>query len=423
MMTWSKRILLAGFTAAVPACSTSAGDATGAAGPSAQDAASMQSGPCVLIDADAEAGVESCTAPPDGLPDDLFCTGLYVNRDPSRLSPCVMPYTPGVVFWSDGAEKHRYLYLPPSSVIDTSVMDSWVFPVGTRAWKDFRVDGVLVETRIFWKTSPTNWASGTYVWDADGKTATLYKTRAGMILDSGYEVPQARDCGKCHHGGSDSLLGVEAVALGLSTAQGVTLATLVAAGSLSRPPPTTSITLPEDTTGKAAAALGYLHVNCGMPCHSARGLGEETQLIMRLRADEFWRPAGIDSGAGGITQASSGQQGNAQFEAGSDAQAAQTEGGPGDGGGVDAATAPPPPFGSVAATDTYQATINQPPKTASVAQAFPGDMRITPGAHDRSLVWLVSHRRGDYQMPPLVSHKIDEVGTQKLADWIDALPK
>jgi len=25
-------------------------------------------------------------------------------------------------------------------------------------------------------------------------------------------------------------------------------------------------------------------------------------------------------------------------------------------------------------------------------------------------------------MPPLVSHKIDDVGTQKLADWIDALP-
>jgi hypothetical protein len=25
-------------------------------------------------------------------------------------------------------------------------------------------------------------------------------------------------------------------------------------------------------------------------------------------------------------------------------------------------------------------------------------------------------------MPPLVSHKVDDTGTQKLADWIDALP-
>lgn len=28
----------------------------------------------------------------------------------------------------------------------------------------------------------------------------------------------------------------------------------------------------------------------------------------------------------------------------------------------------------------------------------------------------------DYQMPPLVSHKVDEPGTQALGEWIDALP-
>ena len=66
-------------------------------------------------------------------------------------------------------------------------------------------------------------------------------------------------------------------------------------------------------------------------------------------------------------------------------------------------------------------TVNQKPTTASVAAKFPDAVRITPGAHDKSLVWLLSHRRGEYQMPPLVSHKIDDVGTQKLADWIDAL--
>jgi hypothetical protein len=67
------------------------------------------------------------------------------------------------------------------------------------------------------------------------------------------------------------------------------------------------------------------------------------------------------------------------------------------------------------------ATINKEPTTASVAQQFPGAVRITPGSHDNSLVWQLSHRRGKYQMPPLVSHVIDEAGTQKLSDWIDAL--
>jgi hypothetical protein len=132
------------------------------------------------------------------------------------------------------------------------------------------------------------------------------------------------------------------------------------------------VTLPEDATGNAGAALGYLHANCGMPCHSTRGLGEETQLVMRLRADELW-PAGSSQPV------------------------------------------------AASMTDTYAATVNQMPTTASVAQQFPGAVRVLPGAHDKSLVWLLSHRRGNYQMPPLVSHVIDDTGTQKLSDWIDAL--
>jgi hypothetical protein len=72
-------------------------------------------------------------------------------------------------------------------------------------------------------------------------------------------------------------------------------------------------------------------------------------------------------------------------------------------------------------TDLFVSTVNQQPTTASVAHAFPGALRITPGAHDKSLLWLVSHVRGNYQMPPLVSHKVDDVDTEHLASWIDAL--
>jgi hypothetical protein len=283
--------------------------------------------------------------------------------------PDAVTYTPGATFWSDGAEKKRYLYLPPGSQIDTSNMDVWKFPVGTKAWKEFRFGGKLVETRLFWKRDESTWASGTYIWDSSGKTAPLNMSPQPVLLDTGYEIPKAKDCGKCHHGGADYLLGIEAVVLALPTAQGITLTSLAAAGSLSNPPATTTITLPEDSTGKAAGALGYLHTNCGMPCHSSRGLGHETELVMRLRADEFW----------------------------------------------------PTPV-AVADTDIYKATINKDPVTGAVIQTFPGAHRITPGSHDQSLVWLLSHRRGDYQMPPLVSHVVDDVGTQKLSDWIDALP-
>jgi hypothetical protein len=321
-----------------------------------------------------------CDIPAEGLPTDLFCTGLYEGRMVGRYSALARPYTPGVTLWSDGAEKQRYLYVPPSTTIDTANPDAWNFPIGTKAWKEFRFDGKLVETRLFWKRGDATWASGTYIWSGDQTTATLNTARKGVILDSGYEIPTAKDCDKCHHGGADKLLGVEAVALALPTAVGVTLEALVAAGSLSNPPARTSVTLPEDATGKAGAALGYLHANCGMPCHSSRGLGEETNLLLRLRADELWPSP--DAGQ--------------QVPTSDAAVAANT-------------------------TDAYRATVNKTPTTASVAQAFPEAQRITPGAHGSSLVWLLSHRRGAYQMPPLVSHVIDDVGTGRVGDWIDAL--
>ena len=331
---------------------------------------------CSSKSAGPDNGIDSsCVTPDTGLPTDVFCTGLYVNRDPAQVVSRVMPYTPGVTLWSDGAEKHRYLLLPPGTQIDTSNMDAWKFPVDTKVWKEFKLDGALVETRILWKRSDTTWELGTYIWDADGKTATLSTSAPkGTFLPSGYEIPTQKDCDKCHHGGSDKVLGVEAAALSLPTAAGATLTVLAQKNLLSTPPAVTTATLPEDATGKAALAMGYLHANCGMPCHSTRGLGDETKLVMRLRADELMPP----------------------------------------GGG--------PPIAATA-TDLYKATVKQLPTTASVAQQFPGDFRVTPGAHDKSVVWLVSHLRGKYQMPPLVSHKVDDVGTQLLADWIDALPK
>jgi hypothetical protein len=316
-----------------------------------------------------------CVQPAAGaLPADVFCTGLYAERSATIYTSDAAPYTPGVTLWSDGAEKQRYLYLPRGTSIDTTDMDAWKFPVGTKAWKEFRFGGRLVETRLFWKQDATTWASGTYIWNQENTSAPLDTGTKPTILPTGYEIPTAKDCGKCHHGGADKLLGVEAVALSLPTAEGVTLGSLAGSGFLSSPPLETSSTLPEDATGKAGAALGYLHANCGMPCHSTRGLGEETNLVLRIRAGELLSVAGAPAT------------------------------------GLDAR-----------ATDAYAATVGKSPTTASVAQQFPSTVRISPGHHDQSLVWLLSHRRGAYQMPPLVSHLVDDAGTQRLADWIDAL--
>ncbi|MEP7125248.1 MAG: hypothetical protein ABJE95_30235 [Byssovorax sp.] len=315
----------------------------------------------------------TCVDPVDAPPTDIFCTGLYENHDAQQHAKDAVPYTPGLTFWSDGAEKHRYLYLPPSTKIDTSSMDAWKFPVGTKAWKEFVVDGALVETRFLWKRDATNWVEAAYIWDAAVKSAVLTDRETPTLLANGYEIPSLKSCRKCHAGGADQLLGLEAIALALPTAEGVTLGGLAKSGSLSAPPSTTTIALPEDATGKAAAALGYLHVNCGMACHSTRGLSGFTQLHTRLRAEEFW------PSMGGVVS-------------------------------------------TVATTDTYTTGLNQDVILATYAQAFPDTKLITPGSHDKSLAWRTAHLRGEHQMPPIVSHKIDDAGSQKLADWIDALP-
>lgn len=361
-------------TSALCACASAGsgsgtgGSSTAGAGGSTEVGASGSAGEAVPANA-----ASPCVEPEMGLWDDVFCTGLYLGRDASKYEPTAVPYTPGVRLWSDGAEKQRYLQLPPGTQIDNSNMDVWKFPVGTKAWKEFRFDGKLVETRLFWKRNESTWESGTYIWDADQRSAPLNKSRMPVLLASGYEIPTAKDCGRCHHGGADKLLGLEAVALALPTAQGVTLTRLNAQGSLSVPLKMTTISLPEDETGKAAAALGYMHANCGMPCHSSRGLGHDTELLVRLRGDEFWTSGGD-------------------------------------------ITAP-----SATVMQAYKATINQKAVTGAVTAAFPDALRITPGKHEQSLVWLLAHRRGDYQMPPLVSHQVDDAGTQQLADWIDAL--
>jgi hypothetical protein len=226
---------------------------------------------------------------------------------------------------------------------------------------------------MLWKQAEANWILTTYIWDDAGTTATRNTSPTGVFRDDGYEIPTDKDCGKCHHGGSDYVLGVEAVALALPAAEGHTLSDLADAGLLSDPPVDTSVSLPEDATGHAGAALGFLHANCGMACHSTRGLGDETQLVLRLRADEFWDETGH---ARALT---------------------------------------------VPETDTYVATVGVTPTTASVVQQYPDALRITPGDHEQSVVWLLSNLRGTYQMPPLASHVIDAADNAELAAWIDGL--
>ncbi|WP_394823209.1 PQQ-dependent sugar dehydrogenase [Pendulispora albinea] len=316
---------------------------------------------------DGAAAGDDCAPGEDGLPSHLRCTGLYADFVRKTLAAGVRAYEPGLQLWSDGAEKQRYLYLPPGSRIDTSNLDEWQFPVGTRAWKEFRIGGARVETRIYAKRGPLEWAWATYRWTPDESDAVRLDEGATNVAGS-YEIPNHASCNKCHGGRTDKLLGVEAIALALPAAKGITLADL--ANVMTSPPPKTAATLPEDPTGKAGAALGYLHMNCGTACHNrnARADAFLSGFYTRLPARDVLEGAAVGD------------------------------------------------------LDAWKTGANAMPAAIAYKHlADRGYRRILPHDAQKSLVVHVMKTRGAGQMPPLLSHQVDATAVDLLTGWIDAL--
>jgi hypothetical protein len=315
-------------------------------------------------------------------PQDLRCTGLYADFAAKTVDPNNKSYTPGVILWSDGAQKQRWLYLPPGTKIDTSDMDQWSFPVGTKVWKEFAFAGQKIETRYFEKVAVAaidggigQWVWASYQWSAD-QTSAIRNDNG--VVDAGpnnYQIPSHSDCTECHNGGKhDKLLGVEALALGLASAGGQNLAALQDAGLLTANPPSTTAYVPDDGKG-SAAALGYLHMNCGVSCHNDNPTAfcVGSGLYMRLSANDAFADAGA---------------------------------------------------GAVPVTPTYTTAVGVAP-TIFAAQ-FPvggGYHRITAGNVSLSEIPLVDGVRGvAYQMPPLATHVVDDAGVGLVSTWITALP-
>lgn len=227
--------------------------------------------PAVGLDAGTDAGVDAATdgASPDAAspmmtnpPALLSQTGLFSDVPGELLGDGVMAYAPRFELWSDSALKRRWLYLPDDTQIDTSDMDAWVFPVGTKAWKEFSRNGVRVETRLLVKTE-SGWRAMAYLWRGDGSDADAVPNGVENASGTPHDVPDQITCEECHNGRPDRLLGVAAIQLAHDDG-GMTLSSLAQAGRLTLAPPA-SLALPGDAT--AQATLGAMHANCGH-CHN-----------------------------------------------------------------------------------------------------------------------------------------------------------
>ena len=70
-------------------------------------------------------------------PKSLSETGLYSDFAAKSIAKENLMYSPQYALWSDGAAKKRWVYLPPGATIDASDAENWIFPVGTKFWKEF----------------------------------------------------------------------------------------------------------------------------------------------------------------------------------------------------------------------------------------------------------------------------------------------
>jgi len=315
--------------------------------------------------ADADGGLGLDCSNDAGHPTALGCTGLYANWPSRTLAPGVRAYAPGLALWSDGAEKQRWIELPPGTRIDTSDMNEWRFPTGTKLWKEFRVNGQLVETRFLWKRGDGDWFRTTYAWSADGASATELTSGQPSWNGTPYEIPSQDLCTTCHQGRIDGVLGFEAVSLAAPGATGLTLAELVAEG-LVTVAPSAPIVVPGNAT--ESAALGWLHANCGTACHnrSPSALAGATGLFMRLEVASM---------------------------------------------------------ATVQATDTWQTAVGQPSGFQPAPDA--GLLRIAPGDLAHSAIYFRDSFRDDqgqdFQMPPVDTHVVPDAGVALVAAWIRGL--
>ncbi len=321
----------------------------------------------------ADASTDATTMVDAGAPaEHLAQTDLYSNFAARTINPALIEYTPAHALWSDGALKRRWMSLPAGAKIDTSDMNHWRFPVGTRFYKEFAAPSgnAIYETRLIEVTGPDQFRMVSFVWDAAQTDAMATPDGALDINGSQHDAPSSADCRTCHRGEPGRILGFSAMQL--STPVGATslLSTLTAQNKLSNAP-ASSTGYPVPGNATESAAIGYLHANCGH-CHNPdTPVYNQTQMVLRYD--------------------------------------------------ITATT--------VATTNAYVTAVGQDLTSAAYYSnpAHASEKRITPGNHMLSAIWVRMNARGNNdQMPPQPFTELQDSaattgGLAKVTAWIDSL--
>jgi len=216
-------------------------------------------------------------------------TGLCVDSACTQISSDVIEYEPRFALFADGATKRRWMQLPSGTQIDTTDMDHWIFPVGTKFWKEFTRDGIRVETRFITKVEadddlPNTWFFVAYAWN-QAQDATTAVTAGEMNANgTDHDIPSRAQCRECHESLRPTrVLGFGAVQLDYDSSL-MDLEDLITGNLLTAPPSggSAGARFPLPGTAVDTTALGYLHANCGH-CHNATSsVHDITPIELRL---------------------------------------------------------------------------------------------------------------------------------------------
>lgn len=302
---------------------------------------------------------------PDTIPDLLSNSGCVDPTDPTLPYAGLLPYDLNAPFWSDGAEKDRYIGLPNGTTIDVAADGDFSFPIGTVIVKNFRLGGNLAETRHLMRHPDGVWAGYTYEWNAGQTDAT--RVRGGKVVDvngQDWIYPSEAQCMECHTSTAGFTLGPEIAQLNKDVTYPSTgrlanqLETIEHVMMFTAPLPGPVTTLDALTDpGNTSAALeprarAYLHTNCAQ-CHRPNG---PTPSTMDLRY-------------------------------------------------------------ATALADTN--ACNALPLEGDLG--IPNARLIAPGNSSASLIINRMQRRDSHGMPPLASNVIDTSNIARISAWIDSL--
>jgi uncharacterized repeat protein (TIGR03806 family) len=162
----------------------------------------------------------------DGLlPPLLSQTGAF--QDTARMIPSdgLIPYELNISFWSDGAQKRRWMALPAAKIA-FAPRGEWKFPAGTVFVKHFELatnesqplQRRRLETRLLVCAANGSVYGATYKWRPDNSDADLLatnltediviQTATGTRTQTWY-YPSREDCLTCHTDRAGGVLGVK----------------------------------------------------------------------------------------------------------------------------------------------------------------------------------------------------------------------